>query len=80
MAVRAWMRWSLDMTRWLAVKAATAIRWLCIVLIAVGLGVAATHYSDGEFLASLVLYGALPVAAGLFVADILQRFGTREEE
>jgi hypothetical protein len=80
MSVRAWAKWLMSVMRWLAVKAATAIRWLCIVLIAVGLGIAATHYSEGEFLASLALYGALPVAVGLFLADILQRFGMKEEE
>jgi len=80
MEVRAWWKWMMSVIRWLALKAATAIRWLCIVLIAVGLGIAATRYSEGEFLGSLALYGALPVAIGLFLADILQRFGTKEEE
>ena len=80
MAVRAMMQWTMAMARWLAVKLAAVIRFLCIVLIAVGLGIAAAHYAEGEFMATLVLYGALPVGVGLFVADILQRFGTREEE
>ena len=80
MAVRAWWQWLKAVTRWSAVKVAKIIRLLCIVLIAVGLGIAATHYSEGEFMLSLMLYGALPVGIGLFVADILQRYGTREEE
>ena len=80
MAAGGWWRWLMAVTRWTAIKLAKLIRLLCIVLIAVGLGIAATHYSEGEFMMSLMLYGALPVGVGLFVADILQRFGTREEE
>ncbi len=44
MAARAWWQWLMAVTRWSAIKLSKLIRLLFIVLIAVGMGIAATQY------------------------------------
>jgi hypothetical protein len=68
------------MVRWLALRLANVIRLLSVVAIAVGLGLGVADYANGEFMMQLLLYGLLPAAAGMLVAERLTRFGNYVDE
>jgi hypothetical protein len=75
MTIRSYWRWLVALTRWAALRLAGVIRVLAIVAIAVGLGLGVADYSNGEFMVQLALYGLLPAAVGMIIAERLTRFG-----
>jgi hypothetical protein len=75
MSMRARWRWLVAVTRWAALRLAGVIRLLAIVAIAVGLGLGVADYSNGEFMVQLALYGLLPAAVAMIVAERLTRIG-----
>jgi hypothetical protein len=68
------------MLRFLALRLAVAIRWLCLLAIGAGIGFAVAGYAEGQSLAHLALYGLLPAAVGMIVAGRLTRFGNYVDE
>ena len=80
MSLKAWFKWGVALTRWLAIKVATILRWVSVLTIAVGLGIAVVHYADEGMAQSLFMYCVLPGALGFFVAHLLTDFGNRADE
>ncbi len=77
--IKAWAAWCLAVTRWLAIKVATLLRWASVVVIAVGMGVAVVHYADEGMAQSLIMYSVVPGAIGFFAAHVLDSFGRRQD-
>ena len=77
---RNWKQKLVTAIRSLSVKLATVIRWLSVLMIAVGVGIAVARSGDEGLVFSMFLYCLTPSVVGFVVAHIFGEFGRRAKD